>query len=155
MTAPGAVAAMLVALGIGEGLRILEVGTGSGYVTALLARLGTKVHSIERFGTLVESARQHLKIVGAADSATVEIGDGLSGRPGDQFDRILLNGALREIPPAVTSLLAPGGRLVGALTMDGLPRLVRIDLSQDGELLQQIGSGLRLSPLISGVAKTL
>jgi protein-L-isoaspartate(D-aspartate) O-methyltransferase len=155
MTAPGAVAAMLVALGIGEGLRILEVGTGSGYVTALLVRLGTKVHSIERFGTLVESARQHLKIVGAAESATVEIGDGLAGRTGDQFDRILLNGALREIPPAVTSLLAPGGRLVGALTMDGLPRLVRMDLSQDGELLQQIGSGLRLSPLVSGVAKSL
>jgi protein-L-isoaspartate(D-aspartate) O-methyltransferase len=51
--------------------------------------------------------------------------------------------------------LAPGGRLVGALTIDGLPRLVRMDLNPDGELLQQAGSGLRLSPLVSGVAKSL
>jgi protein-L-isoaspartate(D-aspartate) O-methyltransferase len=155
MTAPRAVAAMLVALGVAEGQRILEIGTGSGYVTALLVRLGAHVRSMERFATLVESATEHLKIVEAAGSATVEIGDGLIGTPTDRFDRILLNGAVRDIPHAVTSLLAPGGRLVGALSLDGPPQLVRVDLSPDGELRQVLGSGLRLSPLVSGIARSL
>ena len=155
MTAPRAVAAMLVALGVADGQRILEIGTGSGYVTALLARLGARVRSVERFATLVESAKEHLKIVEASGSATVEIGDGLAGMGADRFDRILLNGAVGEIPEAVTSLLGPGGRLVGALTIDGPPRLVRVDMSPDRELRQEIGSGLRLSPLVSGIARSL
>jgi protein-L-isoaspartate(D-aspartate) O-methyltransferase len=155
MTAPRGVAAMLVALGVAEGQRILEIGTGSGYVTALLVRLGAKVRSVERFATLVESATEHLKIVEAAGSATVEIGDGLDGNRADRFDRILLNGAVRDIPQAVMSLLEPGGRLVGALSNDGPPQLVRVDLSPDGGLRQELGSGLRLSPLVSGIARSL
>jgi protein-L-isoaspartate(D-aspartate) O-methyltransferase len=155
MTAPRAVAAMLVALGVVEGQRILEIGTGSGYVTALLVRLGAEVHSVERFGTLVESAKEHLKIVGAAERVIVEIGDGLAGRADSAFDRVLLNGAVRAIPTKVTSVLAPGGRLVGALAIDGPPRLVRVDRTPDGELLQETGGGLRLSPLVAGVAKSL
>ena len=77
MTAPRTVATMLLALGIQPGQRVLEIGTGSGYVTALLARLGADVVSIERFNTLAESAVQHLKIV-EATTARIEIGDGLA-----------------------------------------------------------------------------
>jgi protein-L-isoaspartate(D-aspartate) O-methyltransferase len=154
MTAPRAVAAMLVALGIQQGQRVLEVGTGSGYVTAVLAKLGAEVHSVERFNTLAESAAQHLKIV-EAGRVRIEIGDGLATRPRERFDRILLNGAGLVVPASLTSLLAPGGRLVGALTIDGSPRLVRIDRLDDGELRQELGAGLRISPLMSGVAATL
>ncbi|MBF9232385.1 protein-L-isoaspartate O-methyltransferase family protein [Microvirga alba] len=154
MTSPGTVAAMLVALGVGQGQRVLEVGTGSGYVTAVLAKLGAEVHSVERFNTLAESAAQHLRIV-EAGKVRIEIGDGLATRPRERFDRILLNGAGAEIPSAVTSLLGPGGRLVGALTVDGLPRLVRVDRLEDGELRQELGATLRLSPLVSGIASTL
>ncbi|MGO4571432.1 protein-L-isoaspartate O-methyltransferase family protein [Microvirga sp. 2TAF3] len=154
MTGPGTVATMLLALGVAPGQHILEVGTGTGYVTALLARLGAEVVTIERFNTLAESAKQHLKIVDAG-KIRIEIGDGLGVRPRERFDRILLNGAGAVIPGAVTSLLGPGGRLVGALTVDGLPRLVRIDRSDDGELRQEIGATLRLSPLVTGVAETL
>jgi len=154
MTAPGTVAAMLLSLGVAPGQRVLEVGTGTGYVTALLARLGAEVVTVERFNTLAESAAQHLRIV-EAGKVRLEIGDGLATRVRDRFDRILLNGACPEIPHAVTSLLAHGGRLVGALAAEGLPRLVRIDRSEGDEWRQEIGQALRISPLVTGIAATL
>lgn len=154
MTGPGTVATMLLALGVVPGHRVLEVGTGTGYVTALLARLGAEVITVERFNTLAESAAQHLRIV-EAGKVRIEVGDGLATRVRDRFDRILLNGARPEIPTTVTSLLGPGGRLVGALTNEGLPRLVRIDRLDGGELKQELGAGLRISPLVTGIAATL
>jgi protein-L-isoaspartate(D-aspartate) O-methyltransferase len=154
MTGPITVAAMLLALGVQSGQRILEVGTGSGYVTALLARLGAEVTSVERFNTLAESAAQHLKIV-EAGKVRLEVGDGLAARVRDRFDRILLNGARPEIPQTLTSLLVPGSRLVGAITIESVPHLVRIDRDAEGEVTQVIGQPLRISPLVTGIAATL
>ncbi|MFL5023142.1 MAG: protein-L-isoaspartate O-methyltransferase family protein [Microvirga sp.] len=154
MTGPATVAAMLLALGVQPGQRILEVGTGSGYVTALLARLGAEVTSIERFNTLAESAGQHLKIV-EAGKVRLEVGDGLAARVRDRFDRILLNGARPEIPETVTSHLGPGSRLVGAITIEGVPHLVRIERNAEGELTQSVGAPLRISPLVTGIAAAL
>ncbi|MBA1156773.1 protein-L-isoaspartate O-methyltransferase family protein [Microvirga mediterraneensis] len=154
MTGPATVAAMLLSLGVQPGQRILEVGTGSGYVTALLARLSAEVTSVERFNTLAESAAQHLRIV-EAGKVRLEVGDGLATRVRDRFDRILLNGACPEIPETVTNLLGPGSRLVGAVTIEGVPHLVRIERNAEGELAQSVGAALRLSPLVSGIAATL
>jgi protein-L-isoaspartate(D-aspartate) O-methyltransferase len=154
MTAPGTVATMLLALGVAPGQRVLEVGTGTGYVTALLAHLGAEVTTVERFNTLAESAAQHLKIV-EAGRVRMEIGDGLAVRVRERFDRILLNGARSEIPQTLISLLGPGGRLVGALTEEGAPRLVQIDRLPDGEFTQSLGVPLRISPLVTGIAATL
>src|SRR5918998_462700 len=92
MTGPATVAAMLLALGVQPGQRILEVGTGSGYVTALLARLGAEVTTIERFNTLAESAAQHLKIV-EAGKIRLEGGDGLATRGRERHHRNPLKGA--------------------------------------------------------------
>ena len=154
MTGPTTVAAMLLALGVQPGQRVLEVGTGSGYVTALLARLGAEVTSVERFNTLAESAGQHLKIV-EAGKVRLEVGDGLAARVRDRFDRILLNGARPEIPETVASHLGPGSRLVGAITIEGVPHLVRIERNAEGELTQSVGAPLRISPLVTGIAATL
>ncbi|WP_243368110.1 protein-L-isoaspartate O-methyltransferase family protein [Microvirga solisilvae] len=154
MTAPGTVAQMLLALDVKPGQRILEVGTGTGYVTALLAHLGAEVTTIERFNTLAESAAQHLKIV-EAGKVRLEIGDGLAVRVRERFDRVLLNGTRPEIPQSLMSLLGPGGRLVGALTQEGSPCLVQIDRSPDGECSQSLGAPLRISPLVTGIAATL
>jgi protein-L-isoaspartate(D-aspartate) O-methyltransferase len=154
MTAPRTVATMLVALGVEEGHQVLEIGTGSGYVAALLARLGGQVHSVERFATLAESASEHLKVAGTRN-VRIEIGDGLAPRPRQQFERIVLNGSTASIPEGVTSLLAPGGRLVGAVLAEGLPRLMRAERLEDGSLAQEIGPPLRLPPLTPGVAVTL
>ncbi len=154
MTGPTTVAAMLLALGVAPGQRILEVGTGTGYVTALLAKLGAEVTTVERFNTLAESAAQHLKIV-EAGKVRMEVGDGLATRVRERFDRILLNGARAAIPETVTSLLGPGGRLVGALTVEGAPHLVHIERLADDELKQSTGGLLRISPLVIGIAATL
>ncbi len=156
MTAPGTVAVMLVALEAKRGQRVLEVGTGSGYVTALLARLGCRVHTIERFTTLAESAAARFAIAGVADAITPAAGDGLSpDLPSGGFERVLLNGATAALPPALAPLLAAGGRLVGAIAGDGFPRLVRLDQQADGTVRQTFGGPLRLSPLVAGVAASL
>jgi len=156
MTAPGTVAAMLVALDAKRGQRVLEVGTGTGYVTALLAKLGCRVHTIERFATLAESAAARFAIAGVGEAITATAGDGLSpDLPAGSFERILLNGAVVAVPPALTSLLAAGGRLVGAVASDGFPRLIRIERQADGNLREDLGGALRLAPLVAGAAASL
>lgn len=156
MTAPGTVAAMLVALEAKRGQRVLEVGTGSGYVTALLARFGCQVHTVERYATLAASAAGRFAIAGITDAVTATVGDGLApDLPSGGFERILLNGASLSIPPAVTSLLSVGGRLVGAITFQGFPRLVRIERQADGSLRQELSGPLRLAPLVPGLAAAL
>jgi protein-L-isoaspartate(D-aspartate) O-methyltransferase len=155
MTAPAVVAAMLVALDVGPGHSVLEVGTGSGYVAALLARLGGQVVSVERYATLARSAAERLKIAGVGTAVRIEVGDGLATRPSVRYDRILVNGSVLEMPATLTSHLAPGGRLVGALAEEGSPRLVRIDRPQQGDLIQESGQILRISPLVPGVAASL
>jgi|1186.fasta_scaffold442370_1 protein-L-isoaspartate(D-aspartate) O-methyltransferase len=156
MTAPSVVATMLVALGAETGGRALEIGTGSGWVTAALAKLGCRIHTIERYGTLAESAAARFSIAGVAGAITLNVGDGLAaGAIEGRFDRILVNGAMPSAPGWLTSLLAPGGRLVGALASEGWPRLVRIDRLADGSLQQDLGPALRLSRLAAGQAASL
>ncbi|HEV2558522.1 MAG TPA: protein-L-isoaspartate O-methyltransferase [Microvirga sp.] len=155
MTAPKTVAVMLVALGAEAGQTVLEIGTGSGYVTALLAQLGCEVVSVERFGALAEGAVGHLAAAGLKRGIKIEHGDGLAVRPRQRFDRILLNGSAPSVPATLTSLLGPGGRLVGAATADGPPRLLRIERVADGESSEEHGAPLRISPLLDGVAQSL
>jgi protein-L-isoaspartate(D-aspartate) O-methyltransferase len=150
MTAPATVAQMLVALHVRPGQRVLEIGTGSGYVTALLARLGGHVRSIERRAILTESARRRLHAAGLGDKVELIEADGLDGGPDDaHYDRILLNGVVPSIPSALTSRLVAGGKLVGATAEAGPPRLLMITRAADGSLQQTIGPPLRLSPLVS------
>lgn len=148
MTAPGVVAGMLATLDVRTGHRVLEIGTGSGYVAALLARMGASVHSIERQPMLAESACDRLAALGVGDAVLLKDGDGLQGGSSDaRFDRILLNGAVSSIGPMLTSKLVGGGRLVGATPVEGRPRLLVLDRDAQGQLRQYIGSPLRISAL--------
>lgn len=150
MTAPGMVAGMLVALDVRPGQRVLEIGTGSGYVTGLLARIGAIVHSIERQPILAETAGSRLSLAGFGPAVQLECGDGLAGGRGDaHFDRILVNGIAPGFSSVLTSRLRAGGRLVGALWSSDRARLVTIAREQDGRLCQKIGSPMRLSPLMT------
>jgi protein-L-isoaspartate(D-aspartate) O-methyltransferase len=149
MTAPTTVALMLAALGLQPGMRVLEVGTGSGYVTALLVVLGGHVHSVERKSVLLDSARQRLRAAGHVESCEMACRDGLSAEGGEaRYDRILLNGAFLDgaVPAAVTSRLAVGGRLVaGAAERPGSTRLLVLERQPDGELASRSGAAIRLS----------
>jgi protein-L-isoaspartate(D-aspartate) O-methyltransferase len=92
--------------------RVLEVGAGSGYQTALLALLADAVFAVERIGSLAQSARTVLEAVGIRN-VTVLVGDGTLGwRPFAPYDAILVAAASPEIPAPLMDQLAPGGRLI-------------------------------------------
>lgn len=92
--------------------RVLEIGTGSGYQTALLAQVADTVFSIERLQSLATEARAALELVGIRN-VTVLVGDGTLGwRPFAPYDAILVSAASPEVPGPLLEQLAPGGRLV-------------------------------------------
>lgn len=92
--------------------RVLEVGTGSGYQTAVLAELAREVFTIEIVPGLADRARAHLESLGY-DNIRFRVGDGTLGWPEEApFDGILVTAAPPEIPAALEEQLAPGGRLV-------------------------------------------
>ena len=157
MTAPATVAQMLVALDLRPGQRVLEIGTGSGYVTALLVKLGGVVRSLERRSILCESAGARLAAAGIAGTVDLVCADGLAEEPGDGrlYDRILLNGVVPSVPSALTAGLAPGGRLVTATATEALPRLLVVTRDPGGAIVHTIGASLRLSRLVfDGEVKT-
>ncbi|KQP80499.1 protein-L-isoaspartate O-methyltransferase [Methylobacterium sp. Leaf117] len=158
MTAPTTVAAMLKALALRPGARILEIGTGSGYVTALLLRLGAAhVHSLERYATLADDARDNL-VPEDRVLADIILGDGLHPatlRGAEPFDRILLNGTVPAIPDHFAGLLAPGGRLVAPVGRPEAAGLVTWTRMADGSLENRPGAALRLAPLTPGRACVL
>jgi protein-L-isoaspartate(D-aspartate) O-methyltransferase len=92
--------------------RILEIGTGTGYQTALLARLATSVLSIERIPALAEKAATNLRALGF-DNVEIRVGDGSLGWPERApFDGILVAAAAPGVPASLAAQLAPGGRLI-------------------------------------------
>jgi protein-L-isoaspartate(D-aspartate) O-methyltransferase len=92
--------------------RVLEIGTGSGYQTALLALLCDAVFSVERIAGLAQRARETLADAGIRN-VTVLVGDGTLGwRPFAPYDAILVSAASPEIPGPLVEQLAPGGRMV-------------------------------------------
>lgn len=109
---PYMVALMTQALALAGGEKVLEIGTGSGYQTAVLAELAGHVVSIERHAELSDQAAGRLRALGY-DNVTLVVGDGTLGWPAEApFDRILVTAAARQCPPALFEQLAEGGRLV-------------------------------------------
>jgi protein-L-isoaspartate(D-aspartate) O-methyltransferase len=109
---PYMVARMTELLEIEPGDRILEIGTGSGYQAAILARLGAHVTTIERHADLADAARERLAGVGI-EGVDIRIGDGSQGAPdGAPWDGIVVTAAAPSIPDALREQLGVGARLV-------------------------------------------
>jgi protein-L-isoaspartate(D-aspartate) O-methyltransferase len=130
-TQPSLVARMVEALALTGDERLLEVGTGYGWQTALLARLAGEVFSVERFADLAETAQQHLD---GYENVTVVIGDGSAGLPDHApFDAILVAAAYPTVPDPLAEQLAEGGRLVQPIGPGGAEDVVLFE-KRDGEL---------------------
>jgi protein-L-isoaspartate(D-aspartate) O-methyltransferase len=123
-TQPSLVAQMLAALALEDSDRVLEVGTGFGWQTALLARLAGHVWSIERWEDIASTARAALERHGV-ENATVVVGDGSRGLPANApYDAILVAGAFPRVPAPLAAQLAEGGRLVQPIGPGGAEEVV-------------------------------
>ncbi|HEX4578997.1 MAG TPA: protein-L-isoaspartate(D-aspartate) O-methyltransferase [Candidatus Dormibacteraeota bacterium] len=145
---PLMVAAMVQALEIREGDRVLDVGTGSGYQAAVLAALGAQVVGIERVPELAEAARRRLAAAGF--DVVVHVGDGSRGLPDEApFDAIAVAATAPRMPAALPRQLREGGRLVIPLHGDGdeMDELVRLRVL-DGRWVTDSLGPCRFVPLI-------
>jgi len=138
---PYIVAKMLQVLELRPEHRVLEIGTGSGYQTAILARLVRQVYSIERIAELARGAQAVLSDLGVLN-ATVKVFDGTYGwAEMAPYDRIVVSAGAPEVPSPLVDQLAEGGRLlapVGDATYQTLQLVIR---SADGEIERKNGDG--------------
>jgi protein-L-isoaspartate(D-aspartate) O-methyltransferase len=126
---------------------VLEIGTGSGYQTAILARLAARVVSIERHAVLAARAKAVLDSEGILN-VEIHVGDGTEGRPEDApFDRILVTAGAPAVPESLRQQLADGGRLVIPVGPSGFQHVTIVDRRGD-QYAQRQGDACVFVPLI-------
>lgn len=124
---PYMVGVMTAALRLQPGHRVLEIGTGSGYQTAVLSRLAAQVYTVERIPDLARGAQRLLDELGLANIA-FRIGDGTLGWPEEApFDRILVTAGAPHVPQPLVEQLVDGGRLVLPVGLSSTQTLIAID----------------------------
>jgi len=144
---PYMVGLMTAALQLKGEEKVLEVGTGSGYQTAILAKLAGWIYSVERIPALADQAGKTLQELGYRNLST-RVGDGSRGDPDHApFDAILVTAGSPEIPHSLKKQLAPGGRLVIPVGSRGYQELFRITRQEETFLTENLG-GCVFVPLI-------
>lgn len=144
---PYIVALMLEELALKPDDKVLEVGTGSGYVTALLAELASEVFSIERHAALTEEARSTLARLGYSN-VKLFVGDGSQGLPEHApYDAILVSAAALRLPPALVAQLAEGGRMIIPIGPGDAQQLQLITI-RNGQIQVQLRELCRFVPLV-------
>jgi protein-L-isoaspartate(D-aspartate) O-methyltransferase len=147
---PQIVAMMTAALDLNHRCKVLEIGTGSGYQTAVLARLCRRVFTIERHPALLEGAEALFKTLRIQNVMT-RAGDGYLGWPDEApFDRIIVTAAAEdEVPPALVDQLGPRGIMVVPVARSAIDqRLIRLARTPEGLATTDLG-GVRFVPLVS------
>jgi protein-L-isoaspartate(D-aspartate) O-methyltransferase len=146
---PFMVGLMTEALEVYPGLRVLEIGTGTGYQTAVLSTLGARVYTIERIPGLSRSARRRLEALGLDRRVRFRVGDGTVGWPEESpFGGILVTAGAPRVPRGVLATLARGGRLVIPVGGHGAQELIRIRRSASGELSEETLCRCAFVPLV-------
>lgn len=144
---PYIVAAMLEALSLRRADKVLEIGTGTGYQTALLAEIADKVYSMERHGSLARTAETILGGLGYSN-VTLVVGDGSAGIPQfAPFDAIIVAAAAPNVPQPLFAQLIEGGRMVipvGSVASQELQLVTK----RDGKPIVTSMEGCRFVPLI-------
>lgn len=144
---PYIVAYMSQALGVEQGHRVLEVGTGTGYQTAILAQLVDRVHSIERLAELSRSARQRLEDLGLTN-VTYGVGDGTLGWPDHApYDRIIVTAAAPHVIQNLLDQLADGGRLVIPVGTADSQRLTSVE-RRSGKIIERPSISVKFVRLV-------
>ncbi len=153
---PYVVAYMTEQLDVEPQHRVLEIGTGSGYQSAVLSRLAREVVTVERYRTLAETARQRVETLGYSN-ITVLVGDGFEGAPElAPFDRIIVTAAAEQIPDMLIAQLAEGGKMVLPLgPRNGTQHIVKLTKAASGALHRETLIAVRFVPLLHGTAREL
>lgn len=154
-TPPIIVARILTALGPGDRDRVLEIGTGTGYLSAVLSRLVRRVYSVDRFRTLIDAAQQRFATLGIENVATL-FADGRNGWPDrSPFDSIVATASAESVPTALIEQLTTSGVLIMPIgPADGVQMLTRFERT-DRRMVETPICPVRLLPLIAGKAQRL
>lgn len=152
--APSDLALMLAALAVEATDGVLEIGTGSGYATAVIARLAARVVTVDRYRTLVDLAQGRFAALRLANVTAVHA-DGFEGHArGAPFERILVGGSVATIPERLIEQLAPGGILVAPVGPPSRQDLLRVQRTDRGTRSERLGS-VRIAALTPGRALVL
>jgi len=150
---PYVVGLMTQALKVEPRARVLEIGTGSGYQTAILSRLARLVYTVERYRTLLSEAEQRFRQLGLTNVVT-RFGDGGEGWPEQApFDRIMVTAAPPEEPKTLLSQLKPNGILVAPIGRGPVQTLRRYVGDGQGGFMVEDLIDVRFVPLLQGVAR--
>lgn len=151
---PLVVAAMTQALDIGPRMKVLEIGTGSGYQAAILARLCRRLYTIERYKVLAKDAEKRLLDL-RIHNVVYHVGDGTKGWPPQApFDRIIVTAAAGEMPTALIEQLAVGGIMLVPVGDDPVNQTVeRVVRTEDGFTREPL-MPVRFVPLVGGALPT-
>lgn len=151
---PFLVAYMTEQLELNDSHKVLEIGMGSGYQTAVLARIARRIYTIDRYRTLVASAEARLQAL-RITNVTAMPGDGVQGWPAQApFDRIIVTAAADQIPKALIEQLADGGIMLVPVGT-GEQRLMKLVKGEDGKLTERSLMAVRFVPLVPGRAASL
>ncbi len=147
---PYIVAMMTEALEVDPGDRVLEIGTGSAYQTAILAELGAEVYSVEIVEELYHEARHRLEALGY-ENVHLRLGSGYEGWPEHApYQAIIATAAPPEIPPALPEQVAEGGNLVIPVGPPGRYQSLLKIMKRDGELIEIDLGGVAFVPFVPG-----
>jgi protein-L-isoaspartate(D-aspartate) O-methyltransferase len=151
LSQPRVVALMTQALEIDRRIKVLEIGTGSGYQAAVLSRLCRRLYTIERHRELQRAAERRFQEL-RLHNITARLGDGAKGWPEQApFARIMVTAAAAGIPESLVDQLAPGGIMVVPVGRPGADQtLLRVTRDEDG-FHEEVLGGVRFVPLLEGL----